>query len=123
MIGSLTEIKDVLMEDQTISPEDIESCREIIFEFLPPPVTEHQRETLEKCRAIDLTEARAESIQGGDYERCLCTLLNTKKDEFSPLECLNSAAEVAIKFAGAADGSELYAKLSEVLPEQFFSDK
>ncbi|MGB3570513.1 MAG: hypothetical protein WBA01_00630 [Phormidesmis sp.] len=41
MIGSLTEIKDVLMEDQTISPEDIESCREIIFEFLPPPVTEH----------------------------------------------------------------------------------
>ena len=35
------------------------------------------------------------------------------------MACLNSAAEAAIKFAGVADGSELYAKLSEVLPEQF----
>ena len=107
------------MKDKTISPEDIESCQKIIFEFLPPPVTEQQRETLEKYRDGDLTEERAESIRGGDYERCLCALLNSKKDEVSPLECLNSAAEIAIKFAGAADGSELYAKLSEVLPDQF----
>lgn len=107
------------MENSAISSEDIESCQKIIVEFLPPPVTEQQRETLEKYRAGDLTEARAESIRGGDYERCLCTLLNASKDEFSPLDCLNTAADLAIKFAGAADGSELYAKLSEVLPEHF----
>ncbi len=107
------------MENPAISPEDIERCQEIIVEFLPPPVTEQQRETLEKYRAEELTEARAESIRGGDYERCLCSLLNAKQEESSPIECLNSAAEAAIKFAGAADGSELYAKLTKVLPEQF----
>ena len=107
------------MENPAISSKDIERCQEIIIAFLPSPVTEHQRETLEKYRAGELTEARAESIRGSDYERCLCTLLNAKQNESSPIECLNSAAEAAIKFAGVADGSELYAKLSEVLPEQF----
>ena len=107
------------MENPAISPEAIERCQEIIVAFLPSPVTEHQRETLEKYRAGELTEARAESIRGGDYERCLCTLINATQDEPSPIACLNSAAEAALKFAGVADGSELYAQLSEALPEQF----
>lgn len=107
------------METPAISSEDIKRCQEIIVAFLPSPVTEHQRETLAKYRAGELTAARAESTRGGDYERCLCMLLNATQNEPSPIACLNKAAEAAIKFAGVADGNELYAQLSEVLPEQF----
>ena len=111
------------MNNAEISPENIESCQKIILEFLPPPVTEKQRETLEKYRAGDLDASRAEAVWGGDYEQCLCTLLDAKKGGLSSLECLNSAAESAIKFAGSADGSELYARLSEILPDQFSTEK
>lgn len=107
------------MDNLTISPEDFENCQKIIVEFLPPPVTAKQRETMERYHSGELDEDRADTVLGGDYEQCLCTLLKAQKDESSSLECLNDAAEAAIKFAGAADGSELYAKLSEILPEQF----
>jgi hypothetical protein len=110
------------MKESALSRVTIERCKEIIFDFLPAPVTEKQRKTLEKYRAGNLEETRADTIWGGDYERCLCSLMNATKTDADPISMLSSAAESAIKYAGVADGSELYKKLSEQLPEQFTED-
>lgn len=105
------------MSNDVISPADIERCQEAILKFLPEPVTEKQRQALKSFHAGNLQEVRANTTLDGDYEMCLSSLMNASKIE--AVKCLQTAAESAIKYAGVADGHELYAKLSEILPDHF----
>lgn len=83
---------------------------------MPVPVTEKQRQALENYRAGKLEEVRDNISLCGDYGECLFALLNAEEASSNATECLDEAAEFAIKYAGVANGNELYAKLSEVLP-------
>lgn len=102
----------------SLNSTDIEKCQKAVLDFLPPPVTSKQQKTLEKYQSGDLKRDRADESWGGDYERCLCSLIAASEGE-SDVEALKLAAEAAIKYAGAADGSELYAMLREILPNEF----
>ena len=108
-----------LMTEQNLSLEDIKSCQKVIFDFLPPPVTESQRESLEKYQNGELQASDADTALSGTYESCLYSLISAEKDDDLSIQRLHSAAEIAIKYAGAADGSALYAKLNEICPEHF----
>lgn len=107
------------MSSQKLSLEEVERCQETIIEFMPPPVTEKQQKVLENYRAGDVDAVRAVLALGSDYEECLYALLQAKQDDAATIDCLNEAVEYAVKFAGAADSSELYAMLGEIAPEQF----
>lgn len=107
------------MEDQSLSLEDIRDCQKAILDFVPVPVTEKQRQALENYRAGKLEEVRDDISLCGDYGKCLLALLNAEDTSSNAIECLDEAAKFAIKYAGVADGKELYAKLSEVLPAHF----
>ncbi|MGD1897505.1 MAG: hypothetical protein ACFB16_11215 [Phormidesmis sp.] len=111
--------EDELMTNQAVSTADVERCQKTILDFMPPPVTDKQREALETYRAGNVKDLQATLSLGSDYEVCLCSLLRASQDDSSAIDGINAAAAAALKFAGAADGAELYAKLREILPEQF----
>jgi len=107
------------MTDKSLNSADLEQCQKAILDFLPPPVTDRQRETLEQYQSGSLEAVGSDTARSGDYERCLGSLLDASKDDANSVESLKMAAEGAIKYAGVADGSELYAVLSEILPNEF----
>ena len=107
------------MNDKSLSFEDIETCQKAILDFVPVPVTEKQRQVLERYRAGNLEDVCADVRLCGDYGECLCLLLKAREDMSDAIKHINEAAQFAVKYAGVADGSELYVKLSEALPEYF----
>lgn len=110
------------MTHQQPSSKDIDSCRKIILDFTPAPVTSMQREALENYQKGKQEDVRQAIKACGAYGECLLALLSAREDEYNAVEHLRRAAEFAIEYAGVSNGSELYTKLGETLPDCFDSE-
>ena len=111
--------EEQLMASRAVSAADVEQCKQNILAFLRPPVNDKRRQAMETYHAGNVEDIEATLRLGSDYEACLCSLLKAGQDNGSAIDCSYEAADAALKFAGAADRTELYAKLAEILPEHF----
>ena len=107
------------MTNQALSSTDIESCQKIILDFAPVPVTDRQRQILEDYQEGNQKGVRDAVEVCGNYGQCLLALIEAKENESDAIAHLSKAAELAIQYAGVSNSSELYTKISEVLPNHF----